>query len=260
MAILALIVLVVLIIEFLVPISENNHRTLAQIELSVVMVFAIDYLYRLKKAKNKIKFVRGHILDLLAILPVDSFLRISKLSILAEVHFTEMSRVFKVSRIARIILFGKKFFGGFFALIKTNGLHYMIFFTTAIVFSGAAGILHFEKPYGTITNFGDALWWSMVTTATVGYGDFAPVSAGGRILAAFMMIAGIGFLGMVTGSIATFFLTKVPSESVHKSVVDEEIDYIKHKLDELDNLSREDVLTLNRVIVGLWEDKHAVHG
>ena len=127
-----------------------------------------------------------------------------------------MSRVFKISRITRIILFGKKFLRGCLTLIKTNGLHYMIFFTTAIVFSGAVGILDFEKPYGTITNFGDALWWSMVTTATVGYGDLAPVSAGGRILAAFMMIAGIGFLGMVTGSIATFFLKTVPAEAEYK--------------------------------------------
>lgn len=195
-------------------------------------VFATDYAYRLETSKNKLVFVRRNIIDLVAILPVDSFLRVFKI---AELY--ELTHVYKISRFARITAFGRKSIGGFFRLVKTNGLHYMITFTAAIIVVGAFGILHFEKSSESITTFGDALWWSLVTTTTVGYGDLAPVTAGGRILAAFLMLTGIGFLGMVTGSVATFFLQQVGTASNNKSAADEEIDYIKKKLDNLDNLS-----------------------
>ncbi|MDW7649861.1 MAG: ion transporter [Bacillota bacterium] len=257
MAVLALAVLVLLLAEFIIPLNKRQLIMLTQLELVVVFIFAADYFIRLYKAENKIRFIRGNLLDLVAILPVDNFLRISRVTMLAEFHVSDMCRIFKFSRVARILVFTRKFFSGFFKLVKTNGLHYMVAFTTGIIFIGAFGIQYFEKPYGTITNFGDALWWSLVTTTTVGYGDLAPVTAGGRILAAFLMIAGIGFIGMVTGSIATFFLNRMQpgTEAGKKSVADEEIEYIKHKLDDLESLSQEDVLTLNKVILGIWEQK-----
>lgn len=54
----------------------------------------------------------------------------------------------------------------------------------------------------------DALWWSFVTVTTVGYGDISPVSSFGRVIAGLLMAFGIGFIGMLTGTIATFFIKK----------------------------------------------------
>ena len=47
-------------------------------------------------------------------------------------------------------------------------------------------------PGANITNLGDALWWAVVTIATVGYGDYYPVTAVGRVIAVFIMLGGIG--------------------------------------------------------------------
>ena len=105
---------------------------------------------------------------------------------------------------------------------------------------------------------GDALWWSLVTATTVGYGDISPESAGGRIVAAILMLVGIGLIGMVTGSVATYFVSKLSSGSDQKSsVASEQIDFVKNKLDDLENLSQEDVVALNRIIVCAWEE--AIH-
>ncbi len=59
--------------------------------------------------------------------------------------------------------------------------------------------MYYEK-----MTFPDALWWSYVTATTVGYGDLSPVSTGGRIIASLLMLTGIGFLSLLTGTIASF--------------------------------------------------------
>ena len=69
------------------------------------------------------------------------------------------------------------------------------------------GVLFFE--YGANRNFGnmwDAMWWTLVTAATVGYGDKVPLTTGGRLVAILVMLLGIGLLGMITGRIASWLV------------------------------------------------------
>jgi voltage-gated potassium channel len=54
-------------------------------------------------------------------------------------------------------------------------------------------------------NFGDALWWGIVTLTTVGYGDIVPKTPTGRWAAVAIMITGIAVLGLLSGSLASFF-------------------------------------------------------
>ncbi|MEZ4526392.1 MAG: ion channel [Desulfobacterales bacterium] len=79
---------------------------------------------------------------------------------------------------------------------------FQVFLTVCLVtMAGSAGFVYFEKK-----EFSDALWWSVVTLTTVGYGDIYPVTAGGRLVAAAVMILGIGFLGVLTAGIASIFI------------------------------------------------------
>ena len=57
---------------------------------------------------------------------------------------------------------------------------------------------------GELHAFGDALWWSTTTITTVGYGDLYPVTAGGRLVAAFTMVVGISTFAVVTARLAEF--------------------------------------------------------
>ena len=75
-----------------------------------------------------------------------------------------------------------------------------------MVFSSIA-ILNVEKgPDSNIKSANDALWWSMTTITTVGYGDKYPVTPAGRIIAALLMVTGVGLFGTFTACIATFFM------------------------------------------------------
>jgi len=53
--------------------------------------------------------------------------------------------------------------------------------------------------------WGDAVWWGFVTFTTVGYGDFYPTDAGGRIVAVVLMLGGVAFLGTLAGTLSAFF-------------------------------------------------------
>jgi voltage-gated potassium channel len=87
----------------------------------------------------------------------------------------------------------------------------------------------------TIGSFPDAAWWSVVTTTTVGYGDLSPENPLARVVAVVLMLVGIGTIGMLTGSIATYFIGDAGTEKV-----DPDIDHIRERLAAWHELSTEE--------------------
>lgn len=83
----------------------------------------------------------------------------------------------------------------------------------AVLAYGTSGFLYFELPANPDLSWTDALWYSMVTLTTVGYGDFFPKSAGGRFLVGVpLMVIGIGLLGFILSVVATALITSKTKE------------------------------------------------
>ena len=80
----------------------------------------------------------------------------------------------------------------------------------AVVLCSASLVLLFERedPSSEIRTFGDAIWWSVVTIATVGYGDLVPKTTGGRIVAVGTILGGVGVLSIITATIASAFVER----------------------------------------------------
>lgn len=94
-------------------------------------------------------------------------------------------------------------------------------------------------------NFADGLWWSFVTVTTVGYGDLSPSTNAGRIIASILMLVGIGFIGMLTGTISTYFIKR---KEKNTSIKNETVEIIKSKLDDYANLTNEDIEYLCKLV------------
>src|SRR6185436_14770425 len=76
-----------------------------------------------------------------------------------------------------------------------------------LITASSTAILHFENANeSNIKTADNALWWAFATITTVGYGEYYPVTAEGRIVAAILMTAGVGLFGAFSAALAAWFL------------------------------------------------------
>lgn len=78
---------------------------------------------------------------------------------------------------------------------------------TTLAIAAVAGVVaNFLSPKG-FDSLGDALWWSVQTVTTVGYGDVVPDSNGGRLIGVFVMIFGVASVSLITALVTSSFIT-----------------------------------------------------
>lgn len=236
MAILSISVVIVLIIDSTCQLQPSTTNLLDLIDNIILIVFAIDYFTRLYLAKDKKNFLIHNIIDLIAIIPFNSMFQAAR--------FLRLSRLLRFTKLFRSVALLLKFRKHIDRFIKTNNFHYVVWITLITLLIGTLGI-HFKEG----VTLGNALWWSFVTITTVGYGDISPTTPIGRLLAGFLMLIGIGFLSMLTGTIATFFLNRKGSTSYKN----ETIENVKSKLDNFEGLSIEDIDNIYKILKALKE-------
>jgi voltage-gated potassium channel len=154
---------------------------------AVWLLFALDYASRWHRSGQGPRFLRTHWLDtLVLLLPLLRPLRIVRLY---EAVTRRRGRP-RLTLQARVM-----FYAGVSVLL--------------IGFAGALAVYQQERgaPGATIRTFGDSVWWTCATLATVGYGDVTPVTPAGRTIAVGLMACGLALLGAVTGSFASWLMT-----------------------------------------------------
>ena len=81
--------------------------------------------------------------------------------------------------------------------------------TVTTVMTVAAGLLMTVIDHDNFPSLGGGLWWAVQTVTTVGYGDAVPENTGGRLMAALVMLLGIGFITVITAAITGTFVARL---------------------------------------------------
>ncbi len=194
--ILSFIALGALVAELVVTVPPEARRLFRWIDNLVCLFFLYDFVTRFRHAESKLQFMKWGWIDLLASIP--------------EVNVLRWGRLFRVFRILRLILVFRslrEFFAVLFISRTRGGIASVFAITFLVLTIASTGILFCERsPLANIRTAEDAVWWSVTTITTVGYGDTYPVTLPGRILAAGLMFCGVGLFGTLSGVIASFFL------------------------------------------------------
>lgn len=167
-------------------ISESTNQILSTIQWVCWVAFAADLMIGILTSENKLAYLKRHPLEIASVLL--PFLR--------------------PLRLMRVISFGglalqKIAVGRQFAIMVKVAIT-----TIFIAYIAAVQITITERAVdgSNIKTFADGLWWAVTTVTTVGYGDRFPTTTEGRLLAVMLMFMGISLVGVITASVAAWFV------------------------------------------------------
>ncbi len=230
LTVLSLAVMVVM----LMPISDATRQLLSVYDNLICLIFLIDFYLNYKSAPSKRDYFirqRGW-LDLLGSIPsfgitkYGGLLRLARLSRFARI--TRLLRGENKKALVKDVLEHRSQYAGFITILLT-----ILVLTVASVL-----VLQFESqsPDAKITTGSDALWYSIVTITTVGYGDYYPVTTAGRITAMFIMFMGVGIIGALASILASLLVgSSAPTEEEEPGTetsltVEQELELVKNEL------------------------------
>jgi voltage-gated potassium channel len=206
----------------IVPLASAVHgsvaTTFSTVDYTVWALFSLEYLIKLWLAPERRQFFRTHLLDLLIVaVPFFRPLRMGRLI-----------RLLRLSRVGVVLAEGLRRAR---SILTHNGFHFVVLAAGVLVFA-CAGLVTFAErnAHGAnIHNFGQGLWWAIVTVTTVGYGDRYPITGFGQGVAVLLMLTGIGLIGTLTATVASYFVQE------KTNATDERLERIEALLAQLVN-------------------------
>ena len=174
---------------------------LHRLEVATVAIFSAEYILRVLVADRRLRFMFSFngLVDLLAVLP---FYIASGI----DLRSVRILRLFRVIRILKLTRFSKAAERIRIAFKEVRAeLSLFLVMSLFVVYLSSVGIYYFESTAQpeVFSSIFHALWWSVVTLTTVGYGDIYPITAGGKVFTVIVLMVGLGMIAVPTGLITS---------------------------------------------------------
>jgi voltage-gated potassium channel len=181
----------------------NRSRVLDTMDWAVWAIFAIEFLFilclappvRVRRFATAADF--GVVVLSFPLLP----------NLLALVRLARIVRLLRLTRLTAVAALGLSVLK---EILGRRGLIYVVAITTLLILVGG-GCLSILEPDTVKGGYGDGIWWAVVTASTVGYGDIAPTTFWGRLIAVLLMLVGIGLMSTLAASITSHFVQQTSS-------------------------------------------------
>jgi voltage-gated potassium channel len=192
---LALLVIPAIVLE---ETSSDSLQAVAFVLNVVIWVgFAAELAFVLAVASNRLRTLRAHWLDAAIVVvsvPVTP----------AVLQGTRVLRLLRLLRFVRVGLLGARAVVAARTLFSPSGLRYVVVLVLLFVVVAGSAVARVDSE--DVGSIWDGIWWALVTVTRVGYGDVVPKSVAGRIVAAVVMLVGIGFFALLTATVAATFV------------------------------------------------------
>jgi voltage-gated potassium channel len=190
---------IAVVLESVQGFGASHGPLLRRIEWGFTILFSIEYLLRIVSIGRPSRYVFSAfgVIDLLAILPTYLSLFFTGTQSLIVIRAIRLLRIFRVLKLARFVGEARMLRQALRASLRKI-IVFLFTVLTMVVIIGA--VMHLiEGKDGGFDNIPVSIYWTIVTMTTVGYGDIAPVTVLGRIIASFVMILGYGIIAVPTG-------------------------------------------------------------
>jgi len=199
----------VVVLESVADIRREHGEMLRAVEWTITIGFTIEYALRLVAVDRPWRYALSFfgLVDLLAIVPTYLALLLPEARSLMVIRAIRLVRVFRILKLARFLGEAQQLAQA----LRASSRKIIVFLggiVTAIIIMGAVMYLVEGEEHG-FTSIPTSMYWAVVTMTTVGYGDIAPKTPLGQLLAAVLMIMGYGIIAVPTG-IVSVELAKTP--------------------------------------------------
>ena len=173
------------------------------IEWSFTLLFTIEYIARILAIGKPLKYIFSFygIIDLISIIPTYLGFFISGSQTLAIIRSIRLLRVFRILKLAQFISEANVLLKA----LKASRAKIVVFLFAVLSLTFILGTVMYliETPEAGFTSIPRSIYWAIVTLTTVGYGDIAPQTVLGQMLASFIMIIGYAIIAVPTGIIGS---------------------------------------------------------
>lgn len=195
--------LLVVILESVKDLKSNYFQFFKYAEWTFTIFFSIEYLLRIIIVKRPKKYIGSFfgIIDFISILPsLIGFFFVGAQSFMIIRGF-RLLRIFRIFKLTKYLGEASQLSSA----LRASRNKITIFIGTVIIIVTVLGAVMYiiEPEESGITNIPKGIYWAVVTLTTVGYGDIAPITPMGQILASFVMILGYGIIAVPTGIVTS---------------------------------------------------------
>ena len=179
-------------------------------ELLITVLFTIEFLLRIYCARRPARYAFSFygMVDLLAIIPGYASLFFPGLHFLSTIRILRVLRIFRILKLVQFMGEGINLWQA----LKRSRYKITVFLTTVVTVVIFVGSLMYliEGQAGGFTSIPKSIYWAIVTMTTVGYGDIAPRTPLGQMVASMLMIIGYGIIAVPTGIVTSEMMRPAP--------------------------------------------------
>jgi len=240
-AILTSILLVML--ESVKSFDARYHKFLNISEWVITILFSLEYIARIISVKKPSKYIFSFygIIDLLSTIPKYISLIFAGSHALVALRALRLLRMFRILKLARYLGASNSLVNA----LKASKAKIAVFLFTVLILAIILGTIMYmvEGDESGFTSIPTSVYWTIVTLTTVGYGDIAPQTPIGQLIATFIMIIGYGIIAVPTGIVSAEIATSKKQEfdegrsceSCGADIMRDDADYCRkcgHKLND----------------------------